>query len=157
MGAALDQAGSFINKTAFERIYRNVGKAMNVRCRKLCEELSNIAMCVNRSSSGQFVAAMQSLSVGHADLDPGLDPSSEISNENRRLVPSGDTFGQRNAVRVLETVCKHAHQHVVDGLGWLPRDTEVEPFVNAAIDVGQIDVKAIEMPPLYWLTLSYTT
>ena len=116
---------------------------MNIRCGKLCEELSNITMCVYRGSPRQFVAAVEPVRVGHADLDPGVNASSEISTENRRFVPSRDTFGQRNSLSILEAVCEHAQQHVFDGLGWLSRDAELQTFVNVAIDVGQIDVEVV--------------
>src|SRR2546422_217727 len=139
MRPSFNPAGNFINKTAFECVYRDVGKAMNVRSCKLGEELSNIAMCINGSSSGQFVPTMQSAWLGHADLDPDSDPSGEIPNENRRLVPRGDALGQRNAIRVLEAVREDAHQHVFEGFGWLPRDGKVELLVNSAVDVSQID------------------
>ena len=60
---------------------------------------------------------------------------------HRRLVAGRHAFGQRDAVLVFEAVGEHARQHVLDGLGRLPRHAQVERLVDAAVDVGQLDAR----------------
>ena len=40
-----------------------------------------------------------------------------------------------DSVAIFEAVGKHAHQHVFDRFGRVERDTKVQLFVNAAIDI----------------------
>jgi len=144
MGAPLDQAGDPIDETAFECIYRNVRNTVNVRPGKLGEQFPNVAMGVNRYSPGKLVPAMQSFGVGHADFDPGVDPSGEISNHHRGLIAGRDTLRQCDAFPIFQTVCKHAHKHVVHRLGRLAGDAELELFINSTIDIGQINVEVVD-------------
>ena len=143
MTPPLNQVGDLINKTGFECVYRDSGKTMNVRCCKLNQELSSITICINGRPAGKFVPTMQAAWLRHADLDPGGNPSSEIPNEDRGFVPGSDTLSQLNAVRILETVRKDAHQHVFEGFRWLPGNEEIELFVNSAIDISQIDLEVV--------------
>src|SRR5216684_2671238 len=143
MTPPLNQVGDFINKAGFECVYRNIGKAMNVCYCKLSQELSCITIRINGGPAGKFVATMQPAWLGHADLDPCSNPSSEIPNEDRGFVPGSDTLSQLNAVRILETVRKDAHQHVFECFRWLPCNEKAELFVDSVIDISQIDLEVV--------------
>src|SRR5213075_852991 len=45
---------------------------------------------------------------------------------------------------VLQTVGEHARQHVLRALRRMPRHLQVERLVDAAVDVGELNVEAID-------------
>ena len=100
-------------------------------------------MSVDGCASGEFVAAMQSSRIGHAYFDPGGHPPGQIPTQNGRFVASRNAFSQGYSVAVFEAIGKDPHQHVLESFGGMSRDAKVELFVDAAINVREINTKVV--------------
>ena len=68
----------------------------------------------------------------------------EITHGERWLVRLGQAVGERDALRVFEAVGEDARDEIVLRLRRMPHGADRERLVDAAIDVGQLDLEAVE-------------
>ena len=71
-------------------------------------------MGIHCCAAGELEAAMQTLGVGHTDLDPCRHASGQVSNKYGGLVARCDALREHNPVAILETIGDNAHEHVFD-------------------------------------------
>src|SRR5687768_7603772 len=67
-----------------------------------------------------------------------------MDRERRLLRGREAPFAEGDPVLVRQRICERAREQVSRGLRWMLRDAEVERLVNVAIDVGELDLDAVD-------------
>lgn len=102
-------------------------------------------MGVDGHPPGQFAAAVHAVHIRRPDLDPGGDSRGEVPHDYRRFLGRGNAaFAEGNSLLVFEAVGQYPSQHVFGGLGRVARDPQIQIYVDAAIDVGQLDGEGVQ-------------
>jgi hypothetical protein len=102
------------------------------------------SLCVDDDARRGLAGLVHPRGVGRADVDPHAHHAREITHGERWLVRLGQAVGERDAFRVFEAVGEDARDEMVLGLRRMPRGADRERLVDAAIDVGQLDLEAVD-------------
>ena len=101
-GTAFEESGNLIHQTLVESINGNSSKPANTGCREFRQQLSGIPMRIDRRASGELQAAVQPLSIGHADFDPCGGPSGQVANKHRGIIPGSDALHIVERIRMID-------------------------------------------------------
>jgi hypothetical protein len=81
---------------------------VNLLASKLSQELSRIAVRINRRPTGEFAAPVQPFRIRHPDFDPGRQSARKVADTDRRFVPRRYSFRKTNPFMVLQAVGQYS-------------------------------------------------
>ena len=139
------RATSSVSKRAVDRVdFERLG-AVDALAGELADELPRILVRVDHHPGRGLARLVQPGGVRSADVDPGTQGAGEVAHRQRRLVRLRQPAREGDALAVLQAVRQHPGQEIFLGLRRLSGDAQRQRLVDAAVDVGELDVEGVHV------------